>query len=213
MNHVLIVDDLEDARELLTELVRQGFPTARVTTADSVASAHAAVIGRRFDLALVDLSLGDGIGTEVIALLHRRQPECMTVVASIHDDDERLFAALQAGASGYLLKDQPADLTLRQLQLIADGQPPLSPAVARRLIQHFQKRQQSEPAPVTDEALTPREREVLGLLARGFTLTEIARQLEVSRHTVGDHVKNLYRKLDISSRAQAALHAQRFGLT
>lgn len=213
MNHVLIVDDLEDARELLTELVNTGFPTAKVTTADSVAGAHAAIIGRRFDLALVDLSLGDGIGTEVIALLRQRQPGCMAVVASIHDDDERLFAALQAGASGYLLKDQPADLTLRQLQLIADGQPPLSPAVARRLIQHFQGRQQSEPAPVTEEALTPREREVLGLLARGFTLTDIARQLEISRHTVGDHVKNLYRKLDISSRAQAALHAQRFGLT
>ncbi len=213
MNHVLIVDDLEDARELLNELVNAGFPQAVVTIADSVAAARTAIAGRRFDLALVDLSLGDGFGTEVIALLRQRQPACMAVVASIHDDDERLFAALQVGASGYLLKDQPAELTLRQLQLIADGQPPLSPAVARRLIQHFQGRQQSEPGPVVEEALTPREREVLGLLARGFTLTDIARQLEISRYTVGDHVKNLYRKLDISSRAQAALHAQRFGLT
>ena len=138
MNHVLIVDDLEDARELLTELVNAGFPQAVVTVADSVAAARTAIAGRRFDLALVDLSLGDGLGTEVIALLRQRQPACMAVVASIHDDDERLFAALKVGASGYLLKDQPAELTLRQLQLIADGQPPLSPAVARRLIQHFQ---------------------------------------------------------------------------
>ena len=213
MNHVLIVDDLEDARELLTELVNAGFPQAVVTVADSVAAARTAIAGRRFDLALVDLSLGDGLGTEVIALLRQRQPACMAVVASIHDDDERLFAALKVGASGYLLKDQPAELTLRQLQFIADGQPPLSPAVARRLIQHFQGRQHSGPAPMVEEALTPREREVLGLLARGFTLTDIARQLEISRYTVGDHVKNLYRKLDISSRAQAALYAQHFGLT
>ena len=213
MKRVLIVDDLADARELLSELVLASFPTAEVTTADSVAGAQAAVSGRHFDLALVDLSLGDGIGTEVIALLRQRQPGCMAVVASIHDDDERLFAALQSGASGYLLKDQPAELTLRQLQLIADGQPPLSPAVARRLIQHFQGHQQGQPAPVTEESLTAREREVLGLLARGFTLTDIARLLEISRHTVGDHVKNIYRKLDISSRAQAALHARRFGLT
>lgn len=213
MNRVLIVDDLQDARELLTELVTAGFPQARIITADSVAAAQAAITTQGFDLALVDLSLADGFGTEVIALLHEQQPDCMTVVASIHDDDERLFAALQAGASGYLLKDQPAELTLRQLQNIADGQPPLSPAMARRLVQYFQGRQQSDVAPVAEEALTPREREVLGLLARGFTLSDIARQLEISRHTVGDHVKNLYRKLDISSRAQAALHAQRFGLT
>jgi DNA-binding NarL/FixJ family response regulator len=213
MNHVLIVDDLKDARELLTELVLAGFPQATVTTADSVLAAQSTISAQRFDLALVDLSLGDGMGTEVIALLRQRQPECMAVVASIHDDDERLFAALKAGASGYLLKDQPAVLTLRQLQQIADGQPPLSPAIARRLLAHFRGQPGTVSESVPDEVLTPREREVLGLLARGFTLTDIARQLAISRHTVGDHVKNLYRKLDISSRAEAALHAQRFGLT
>lgn len=209
MRRVLIVDDLPDAQLLLGNLAREGFPGCSVYCADSVAEARNTIDAGAFELALVDLSLGDGSGTTVIQHLKAAQPHCLAVVATIHDGDEHLFAALQAGADGYLLKDQPSQQTLRQLQRIADGEPPLSPAVARRLMKHFQE----QAAPTDTPQLTQREREVLALLARGLTLGEIARLLDLSRHTVGDHVKSLYRKLNISSRAEAALLARNIGLT
>ena len=209
MRAILIVDDLPDAQLLLGALAREGFPGCSVHYAGSVAEARSDIDAQSFDLALVDLSLGDGSGTLVIQHLKATQPSCLAVVATIHDGDEHLFTALQAGADGYLLKDQPSPLTLRQLQRITDGEPPLSPAVARKLVKHFQE----VSTPTSEPPLTPREREVLALLARGLTLVEIARLLELSRHTVGDYVKSLYRKLNISSRAEAALLARNIGLT
>jgi len=138
------------------------------------------------------------------------QPACVVVVASIFDDDN-LFQALPAGARGYLLKDHPGDWLSRQLTGIADGQPPLSPAIARRLLRHFHGVGTSDGlAEATD--LSPREREVPTLLAKGIRIAEIAAGLAISRHTEGDHVKNIYRKLNISSRAEAALRARSLGL-
>ena len=162
------------------------------------------------DLALVDLALPDGNGMDIVAALAQKNPSCMIVVATIFDDDAHLFPALRAGAQGYLLKEQPRELLVRQLRGIADGQPPLSPAIARRLLRHFQPL----PDASNGEAiqLTPREREVLSLLARGIRIVEIAQTIGISRHTVGDYVKNIYRKLKISSRAEAALQAKSLGL-
>jgi DNA-binding NarL/FixJ family response regulator len=246
---VLIVDDLPDALDLLEQAVRLAFEAVECVRAEGVATALARIAKDPFDLALVDLHLGDGHGAQVIAALAEHQPGCTAVVASIFDDDDHLFRALQAGAQGYLLKDRAPDWLAGQLRGIAQGQPPLSPAVARRLIRHFQGAAASAgaapappPAPWAQplqalsgqggippparlavsatpascatpaETLTPREREVLGLLAKGVHIADIARLLGISRHTVGDHVKNLYRKLNISSRAEAALEARGLGL-
>jgi DNA-binding NarL/FixJ family response regulator len=222
IRQVLIVDDLPDALDMLDQAVRQAFGIVTVVRAEGVGAANRATQVTRFDLALVDLHLGDGHGGEVIAALVREQPECRVVVATIFDDDDHLFHALQAGAQGYLLKDRAPEWVGGQLRGIAQGHPPLSPAIARRLIRHFQPQPQpqsertavtTEMAPVTSTAsLTPREREVLTLLAKGIHSGEIARLLGISRHTVGDHIKNLYRKLNISSRAEAALEARDRGL-
>lgn len=165
-----------------------------------------------FDLALCDLGLPDGDGTDVVARLHELQPEVLSVVVTIHDDDEHLFPALQAGAYGYILKEQPRELIIEQLQRIAQGEPPLSPSIARKVIKYFA----SMPKPVTDNlpevSLTERESEVLLRVAKGYTLPEIGVQLGLSRHTIADYVKQIYRKLNVSSRAEAALEAQRLGL-
>ncbi len=221
MKQILLVDDLADALAMLQSAVLAAFGPVPCTLARSVRQALAALDtadseGVNFNLALVDLALGDGSGLEVIAQLAQRQPGCAVVVASIHDGDEHLFQALQAGAQGYLLKDQPSDWLARQLQGIAQGQPPLSPAIARRLLRHFQTPAVVQ-APETPEVrevsyLSTREREVLGLLAQGVRIAEIGTALGISRHTVGDHVKNIYRKLNISSRAEAALQARQLGL-
>lgn len=207
---VLLVDDLADALAMVRAAVEAAFPHARCMAARSVHEAMGQIQLAAFDLALVDLSLGDGSGLAVIEQLTRLQPSCAIVVSTIHDDDDNLFRALQAGAQGYLLKDHPKAWLVQQLQGIAQGQPPLSPAIARRLLRHFRP-----PAPTLPSAgsyLSTREREVLGLLAQGVRIAEIGTALDISRHTVGDHVKNIYRKLNIGSRAEAALHARSLGL-
>lgn len=222
MKRVLLVDDLPDALDIMQAAVRAAFGQAVCVRAESARDGMRQVERERFDLALVDLSLGDGHGCEVIARIAHCQPDCAIVVSTICDDDESLFQALQAGAQGYLLKDHPVDWLAGQLQGIAQGQPPLSPAVARRLLRYFQRRAvdpergQAEGgasrARDAAAALSQREREVLGLLAQGMRILEIGAALHISRHTVGDHVKNIYRKLNIGSRAEAALHARRLGL-
>ena len=216
MNHILVVDDLSDALAMLQDAIGAAFGPVPCTLARSVREALGVIdSGTPFDLALVDLALGDGSGLALIERLAQRQPQCAVVVASIHDDDDHLFQALQAGAQGYLLKDHPTAWLALQLRGIAQGQPPLSPAIARRLLRHFQAPPptpaQSPAAPaVTD--LSARERDVLGLLAQGVRIADIGIALGISRHTVGDHVKNIYRKLNISSRAEAALQARSLGL-
>lgn len=261
VRQVLIVDDLSEALDMLENAVRDAFAddVVEIVRAGSATSARERIVQQAFGLALVDLHLGDGHGSEVIAELMQRQPDCMVVVATIFDDDDNLFRALQAGAQGYLLKDRTPDWLAAQLRGIDAGQPPLSPAIARRLIRHFQvppladsTRGRVGVRPATDcspqaaaeerrvgqawtagvsastgpvrpavmqgnpkasaDPLTPREREVLGLLAKGVHIGDIARVLGISRHTVGDHVKNLYRKLNIATRAEAALEARDRGL-
>ena len=91
----------------------------------------------KFDLALVDLGLPDGSGVDVVAALREQQPETQSVVVTIHDDDEHLFPALQAGAFGYILKEQARELIIEQLQRISQGEPPLSPSIARRVMAYF----------------------------------------------------------------------------
>lgn len=211
MKNVLIVDDLPEAAEMLRCAVLGAFGNAETVVANGVGAAGALLEAGRYDLALVDLQLGDGSGIDVIERIARAQPECAVVVSTIHDGDDFLFPALQAGAHGYVLKDQPTQWLASQLRGIADGQPPLSPAIARRLLRHFKGSPAPRPAGASTE-LSAREREVLGLLAQGTSVADIARELSISRHTVGDHVKSIYRKLNIRSRAEAALHARGLGL-
>jgi DNA-binding NarL/FixJ family response regulator len=168
----------------------------------------------KFDLALVDLGLPDGSGVDVVTRLRDLQPEAQSVVVTIHDDDEHLFPALQAGAFGYILKEQARELITEQLQRISQGEPPLSPSIARRVMAYFsaKSRPQAQSNLLPNVNLTDRESEVLLRVAKGYTLPEIGVQLGLSRHTIADYVKQIYRKLNVSSRAEAALEAQRLGL-
>jgi DNA-binding NarL/FixJ family response regulator len=212
----LVVEDLPDIRQWLCDTLVQAFPLARISSASRVDEALYALQSHSFDLALIDLGLPDGAGVEVIRRLRDAQPQALSVVITIFDDDAHLFPALQAGAFGYLLKDQPQDLLVRQLMRITQGEPPLSPAIARRVLAYFAqaqtRRAQSVIALEDQIALTDRENDVLLRVSKGFTLPEIGKQLSISRHTVADHVKQIYRKLGVSSRAEAALEAVRRGI-
>lgn len=207
IGRVLVLDDLAVTRKWLADIVAEAFPGAGVTFAESVKAGLAAVAGQAFDLALLDLGLDDGSGLEVLAACRATTPPPVAVVTTVFDDDRNLFAALRAGANGYLLKDRPAGELAAALRGILSGQPPLSPAMATRMLAFF--------APQPDRAespLTARESDVLVMLSKGYTNGETARALALSPNTVAGYVKDIYRKLQVSNRAEAALEAQRRGL-
>jgi DNA-binding NarL/FixJ family response regulator len=214
--HILLLEDLPEIRQWLKGVVTQVFPNALVSESARVHDALEQITAVRFDLALIDLGLPDGSGVDVVEALRESQPDAQSVVVTIHDDDDHLFPALQAGAFGYVLKEQSRDLLAEQLQRITQGEPPLSPSIARRVIAYFASQARAQPAESTPllpaVSLTDRENEVLLRVAKGFTLPEIGQQLNLSRHTIADYVKQIYRKLNVSSRAEAALEAQRLGL-
>ena len=214
MTKILLLEDIPEARAWLKVQVAQVFPDAVFFEASRVHEALALIEKARFDVALIDLGLPDGSGVDVVAELHAAQPEAQAVVVTIHDDDDHLFPALQAGAFGYVLKDQAAPMIVDQFRRMSQGEPPLSPAIARRVMAHFASRssQREGPKNMPSVILTDRENEVLLRVAKGYTLPEIAVQLNLSRHTISDYVKQIYRKLNVSSRAEAALEAQRLGL-
>ena len=215
-NNILLLEDLPEIRAWMKALVTRVFPGSRIHEAARVQDALELVASIKFDLALLDLGLPDGSGVEVVEALRDQQPETQSVVVTIHDDDEHLFPALQAGAFGYLLKEQPRELIAEQLKRMSGGEPPLSPSIARRVIAHFAAQAAVKPArsinAVPRAVLSEREAEVLLRVAKGFTLPEIGDQLNLSRHTIADYVKQVYRKLNVNSRAEAALEAQRMGL-
>lgn len=217
MKQILLLEDLPEIRAWLKTLALQVFPGAQISESARIHDALELVNAVRFDVAMIDLGLPDGSGVEVVQALREKQPDVQSVVVTIHDDDDHLFPALQAGAFGYLLKEQSREQLAEQLHRISQGEPPLSPSIARRVIQYFTAQSRMQPVQQPDTVtphvqLTERENEVLLRVAKGFTLPEIGVQLNLSRHTIADYVKQIYRKLNVSSRAEAALEAQRLGL-
>jgi two-component system, NarL family, nitrate/nitrite response regulator NarL len=249
---VLILEDNPVARNFLCRVVRESFSDAnQITEAGDLAAARRAVHQANghangnlapnghgspqdpFKLILVDLELPDGNGLDLLAEL--AQYPATKIVTTLYSDDEHLFPALQRGADGYLLKEDRFEVLVEELQKIVRGQPPLSPAIARRLLTHFRHGQGHEAPPPAEtglhsahllqtsqpvamerpaetERLTPRETEVLTYLSKGFTIKEIANLMGIKWFTVNDHIKSIYKKLNVSSRAEAAVLASKQGL-
>ena len=247
---VLILEDNPVARGFLCRVVKESFSDAlHITEAGDLETARtqlalnpAPVLGGvsdandAFRLVLVDLELPDGNGMEL--LTEMAGYPATKIVTTLYSDDDHLFPALQCGAEGYLLKEDRFEVLVEELQKIVRGQPPLSPAIARRLLTHFRHPgageatagdsafmpvtgfTTSKPMPVESppggppdhERLTPRETEVLTYLSKGFTIKEIANLMGIKWFTVNDHIKSIYKKLNVSSRAEAAVLASKQGL-
>ncbi|MDO9453791.1 MAG: response regulator transcription factor [Stagnimonas sp.] len=208
---LLIIEDLPTTLDWLAQAAQAAFPEARLRTAGSVAESLAALAEAPAELLLLDLGLPDGSGMVVLEALRRDHPASRCVVTTIFDDDEHLFAALRLGASGYVLKDQSRDQLTAMLLAMQAGQPPLSPGVARRLLSHFNLPPVTVPAPAND-GLTEREREVLQLVSKGYSVPQAAKAMVISPHTAHTHIKAVYRKLAVASRAEAVLAARHLGL-
>ncbi|MGH8493881.1 MAG: response regulator [Moraxellaceae bacterium] len=213
----LILEDKPEVNAWLCSLVQQAFPHLRPIAADSLKSARQELSKPAdFRLALIDLGLPDGSGITLIRELHTKHPEISIIVTTVHGDDDNLFGAIAAGAQGYLLKEQAEELFLLQLRQLEQGQPPLSPSIARRMLDYFRAHSTSPLVPAEKNAddvrLTPRENDVLAGIGRGLRVSEVAKQLGLADSTVSSYIKNIYFKLNISSRAEAALAAARRGL-
>lgn len=210
MKTVLIVEDVAETRQWLTSIVETAFEGCKVMCAGRVREGLATLQSNRFDLALIDLTLPDGSGFDILRHIRSNCPETLSVITTIVSNDANIVAALSGGANGYLLKDQPPERIIQQLKQLADGMPALSPSIARRIMQHFSH---TGPAAEPDAELTGREQEVLALISRGLRNIDVAQHLGVSESTIASHLKAIYRKLGISSRAEASWHASRLGLT
>ena len=207
---VLICDDHAVVRQgLATFLDLQDDIEIAGEAADG-ADAVAKAASLQPDVVLMDLVMPQLDGVEAIRRIRAADPDAKIIVLTSYADDEKIFSAIRAGASGYLMKDvSPQDLA-KAIRMARDGDPLLHPDVARRLMDHV-----SHPEPPGAAALarlTAREVEVLRLIARGMANKEIARELVLSEKTVKTHVSNLLQKLDLGDRTQAALFAVRNGV-
>jgi DNA-binding NarL/FixJ family response regulator len=170
------------------------------------------VQGRRPDVVLMDIRMPNLDGIEATRHLMTLDRPPRVLMLTTFDLDEYVYEALRAGASGFLLKDAGADELLHAVRVIAAGDALLSPSITRRLIADYAHRPQPSEKPATLGELTPRELEVLRLVARGHSNAEIARQLVLGEATVKTHVARIFQKLDLHDRAQAVVLAYESGL-
>lgn len=209
MKTVLIVEDHEDTRLWWEEHISEAFPETAAVGVFTLEEARTHLAKQSFALALVDINLPDGSGIDLVREIVKDHPDTYCVITTIFDDDTHIFSALQAGAMGYLIKEQPLEHQVQQLKSVLHGQPPLSPGVARRILQYFSLQNKR---PDASETLTDRENDVLQLIAKGFSRPEVARLLGLTTNTVASYTKVIYQKLNVSSRAEAVYEGLRLGL-
>jgi DNA-binding NarL/FixJ family response regulator len=163
------------------------------------------------DVILMDLNMPGTGGIEATRRILHTSPHISVLVVSMYEDDDSVFAALKAGARGYLLKGALKAEILRAIRAVTSGEAIFGPAIARRLMQYFSAPRPNVPREAFPE-LTDRERQILELIARHETNPEIARRLHLSQKTVRNHVSNIFTKLQVSDRAQAIVRAREAGL-
>lgn len=204
-----IVEDQAAIREGLAALIADADGFSCVGAWGTMEDALAAVERAAPSVMLVDLGLPGMCGTAGIRRLKQSRPAMPTIVFSVYGDDERIFEALCAGACGYLLKQTPAPRILAGLEEALSGGAPMSPEIARQVVNLFTRFRPPESA---ESSLTPHETRVLSLLVEGHTLQATAERLGVTRPTIAFHVRHIYEKLQVHSRSEAVAKALRDGL-
>jgi DNA-binding NarL/FixJ family response regulator len=223
MWRILIVEDDAQMRDFFASSIQRCEQLRLSGVAGTVAEAVAWLDepANEVDLMVVDLGLPDGSGQDVIRHAAQLRPSCESLVISMFGDEENVLASIEAGALGYIHKDSTPDDIAQTLLHMKAGASPISPMIARRVLSKYATlRSAPPPAPARPAerregelpALSPKEQEVLELVARGFSYLEISRLQQISVHTVQSHVKSLYRKLSVHSRGEAVYEAMCMGL-
>ena len=198
---VAIVEDHADLRESWQELVNHSREYQCVCACRSGEIALQMIPDAKPDVVLMDINLPGISGIECTAKLKKIVPQTQVLIFTVYDDTEKIFQALKAGASGYMLKRTPPDRMLAAIAEVKAGGAPMTSEIARKVVQSFRR----DPGQTEDAKLTPREEEILQLLAQGFITKEIAAQLGISYFTAQTHLKNIYEKLHVRSRTEAVI--------
>jgi len=209
-DHVIRVAIIEDSREVREGLAALINGTRGFSCSSSYYSMEAALAGislqKEPDVILTDIGLPGMSGIEGIEILRERYPQVPIVALTVYDNDEKVFNALCAGASGYLLKTTPPARLLESIREVINGGAPMSPEVARRVVRLFRE---FRPPETADYRLTPQETELLKMLIEGHHKKTAAREMGISTNTVSFHLKNIYSKLQVHSKTEAVAKALR----
>lgn len=218
---VMVVEDDPAFLARFCRIVAQSEQLSLLAAVGDLASARRAIERQAPDVLLTDLGLPDGSGIELIRETAARHPATDIMVITVFGDEQHVIASIEAGATGYILKDSLPEEFLALIGQLRAGGSPISPLIARQLLRRMQPAggpstprhaDAAPPAPAPEHALSVRESEVLALIAKGFNFAEIARLLAVSPHTITAHVKKIYQKLAVHSRGEAVYEATRMGL-
>ena len=206
---IVLADDHAVVVEGLRALLSTVEGMVVVGTAASGAEAVRAAVTERPDVLVMDIQMPGLNGIEATREIRRVAPGTAVLMLTMFDDDESVFAAMRAGAYGYVLKGAAPDSILRAISAVAAGEAIFSPAIAARTLSFLHRRQDAAPA---FPELSTREREVLDLIAAGDSNAVIARRLVLSPHTISNHISSIFAKLQVASRSEAIVRARREGL-
>jgi DNA-binding NarL/FixJ family response regulator len=197
---VIIVEDDRGLREQLVEILETAPDLKCLGAFASAEEALPQVLAKKPDVVLMDIKLPGISGIQCVAEIKKVLPTMQVIMVTIYEDSERIFRALKAGANGYLVKSSPPAQLLAAIRDVSTGGAPMSSHIASKVVRHFHLIGIS---PTESENLSPREREVLDLLACGFIYKEIGDQLKISAETVRTYVKNICQKMHVRSRLEA----------
>ncbi|MGB6730364.1 MAG: response regulator transcription factor [Xanthobacteraceae bacterium] len=204
-----IVEDDPASRKMIVSLLQADPNYVVVAEFAEGKAAIAALSQLALDIALVAIGLPDISGIEVIRNVKRVCPQCNVMVITTFGDEKTITSALEAGADGYLLKGTPLEELKRDIGALRDGGSPLSPMIARKLLNRLQSAAAAEKPDAGDTALTRREQEILEMIAKGFSYAETSAICGISAATVHSHLKSVYRKLEVHSKTEAVYEARR----
>lgn len=209
---ILVVDDHQLFREGLIALLNAAPQTSVVGEAGAGAEAIAQAEALGPDVVLMDVQMPDMNGIEATRRILADHPTIRIVMLSMLEDDDSLFAAMRAGACGYILKGADKAEVLRTVAAAAEGQTLFGAAIASRITRFFQRSHPLNTTVIPFPDLTEREREVLDFIAQGLNNQEIAHKLFISNKTISNHISNIFNKLQVADRAQAIVKARQAGL-
>jgi DNA-binding NarL/FixJ family response regulator len=199
---VSIVEDARGTRETLTELLGRARGIKCVGAHSSGEEALQRIPAETPDVILMDINLPGMNGIHCVRKLKEQMPTVQILMLTTYEETDLIFDSLRAGASGYLLKHVPPTEIMQAVEQVHAGGSPMSMHIARKVVSHFQEKR---PAAPSIEVLTPREQEILSLLAKGYLYKEIADQLAITLSTVRAHLHAVYEKLHVQSRTQAVV--------
>jgi len=199
---VSIVEDNEQLRGTLARVINRAEGFRCISQYANAEAALETLPKDRPDVVLMDINLPGMNGVECVRQLKARMPDVQFIMLTVYEDNNRLFNSLVAGASGYLLKRTPPSKLISAIREAYDGGSPMTPQIARRVVQHFQH----TPEPASElKRLSPREKDVLDQLAKGYRYKEIVDHLGISSGTLHSYIRNIYEKLHVHSRTEAVV--------